>query len=182
MKKIGVIIGSLRKESYNKRLAESFIKLAPKSLSFEIIEIGNLPLYNEDLEHSNLPTAWADFRNEIKHLDGVLFFTPEYNRSIPGALKNAIDVGSRPSGQSVWTGKPGGVISASTGRLSAFGANHVLRQSMVFLDVPMMQQPEAYIGDAKNLFDKDGNLDERTTQFLNRFGEAFAKWVYLINP
>lgn len=182
MKKIGVLIGSLRKDSYNKRIAENLIKLAPATLSFEIIEVGNLPLYNEDLDHNNPPSEWGVFRNKVKRMDGVLFFTPEYNRSIPGVLKNAIDVGSRPIGQSAWSRKPGGVISVSSGRLSAFGANHILRQSMVFLDVPMMQQPEAYIGDAKNLFEENGNTDDRTSQLLKKFGEAFAEWVYLINP
>ena len=182
MKKIGVLIGSLRKDSFNRRIAESFIKLAPATLSFEIIEIGKLPLYNEDLEVENPPSEWSEFRNKIGRVDGVLFITPEYNRSIPGALKNAIDVGSRPPRQSIWSGKPGAVISVATGNISAFGANHALRQSMVFLDVPMMQQPEAYIGNVKNLFDENGNIVEGTTQFLIRFGEAFAKWVYLINP
>jgi len=182
MRKIGILIGSLRKDSYNKQMASSLIKTAPASLSFEIIQIGNLPLYNEDLEQDNPPAEWVDFRNKIRDLDGVLFFTPEYNRSIPAALKNAIDVGSRPPGQSVWSGKPGGVVSVSSGRLSAFGANHILRQSMVFLDVPMMQQPEAYFGNAKNLFDETGNPDERTARLLKSFGDAFAKWVYLIKP
>ena len=182
MKKIGVIIGSLRKDSYNRQIAENFIKIAPASLSFEIIEIGNLPLYNEDLEDDDPPAEWVKFRDAVKNLDGVLFFTPEYNRSMPGVLKNAIDVGSRPPGQSIWSGKPGAVISVATGNLSAFGANHALRQSMVFLDVPMMQQPEAYIGNVKNLFDESGNIVEGTTKFLKRFGEAFEKWVYLINP
>jgi len=181
MKKIGVLIGSLRKDSYNKKIAENFIKLAPASLSFEVIEIGNLPLYNEDLEIGNIPSSWINFRTKIQNLDGVIFFTPEYNRSIPGALKNALDVGSRPSGQSAWAGKAGAVISISTGGLSAFGANHVLRQSMVSLNVPMMQQPEGYIGNVKNVFDENGNLVEGTARFLTRFAEAFAKWVHLIS-
>lgn len=182
MKKIGVLIGSLRKDSYNKRIAENIIKIAPATLSFEVIEIGNLPLYNEDLDHGNPPAEWVSFRKKLKNVDGVLFFTPEYNRSIPGVLKNAIDVGSRPSGKSAWSGKPGGVVSVSAGQLSAFGANHILRQSMVFLDVPMMQQPEAYIGHVDSLLDENGNTVEGTTKFLKRFVEAFAKWVYLINP
>lgn len=182
MKNIGIIIGSLRKDSYSRQIAENFIKIAPESLSFEIIEIGNLPLYNEDLDHDDPPAEWVKFRDAVKNRDGVLFFTPEYNRSIPGVLKNAIDVGSRPVGQSAWTKKAGGVVSVSTGRLSAFGANHVLRQCMVFLDVPMMQQPEAYIGDARNLFDENGDTNEGTTRLLKHFSEAFAKWVYLIHP
>ncbi len=176
-KKIAVLVGSLRKESYNKKVALQLIKLAPESLDLEIVEIGNLSHYSEDTDN-NPPKEWTDFRNKIKSADGFLFVTPEYNRSIPGALKNAIDVASRPYGQNAWDGKPGAVVSVTLGSIGAFGANHILRQSMVFLNVPMMQQPEAYIGNAHTLFDDQGNLtNEHTKKFLHSYIDAFAKWV-----
>jgi chromate reductase len=175
--KIAVFVGSLRKESYNLKAAKALIPLAPESLSLEIVSIGQLPLYNEDLEQS-LPAQWKVFREQLKTFDGVLFITPEYNRSIPAVLKNAIDVGSRPHGKNGWDGKPGGVISLSPGHLGAFGANHHLRQSLVFINVPAMPQPEAYIGGADALFDESGSLiNESTKTFLKKFMEAFAKWV-----
>ena len=125
--------------------------MAPPSLKLEFVEIGRLPLYNQD-EDANPPAVWIEFRARIKGADAVLFVTPEHNRSVPAALKNALDVGSRPYGQSAWNGKPGAVISASPGAIGGFGANHHLRQSLVFLNVPAMQQPEAYIGGADKLF------------------------------
>jgi chromate reductase len=175
--KIAVLVGSLRKESFNRKMALALIEVAPKSLSFEIVEIGQLPLYNQDLDESP-PAEWSAFRQKVKAFDGVLFVTPEYNRSVPAALKNAIDVGSRPYGQSVWSGKPGAVISVSPGAVGGFGANHHLRQSLVFLDMPAMQQPEAYIGGAAKLFGEDGKLNnDGTKEFLQKFGERFAAWV-----
>lgn len=176
-KKIAVLVGSLRKESFNKKIANQLIKLAPDSLELEIVPIGQLPYYNEDLEQ-NPPTEYVDFRKKIKSVDGFLFVTPEYNRSIPGALKNAFDVGSRPYGQSVWNGKPGAVVSVSISAIGGFGANHIVRQSMVFLNVPMMQQPEAYIGSAHTLFDEKGDLlSEDTRHFLKNYMDAYASWV-----
>ena len=176
-RKIAVLIGSLRKESWNRKMAMALRSLAPSTLHMEIVEIGQLPLYNQD-EDENPPSAWIAFRQQIKEFDGVLFLTPEYNRSIPGALKNALDVGSRPYGQSIWTGKPGAIMSTSPGALGAFGANHHLRQTLVFLDVPCMQQPEAYIGGVANLFDNDGKITDQNTQvFLEKFMAAFAHWV-----
>src|SRR5437868_2169727 len=176
-KKIAVIIGSLRKESINRKIANLIIKLAPSSLKCEIIEIGNLPLFNEDLEN-NPPQEWIQFREKVKACDGVLFATPEYNRSIPGVLKNAIDVGSRPYGKSVWAKKPSAVISVSPGAVGGFGANHHLRQTFVFLDIPVLQQPEAYIGNAADLFDNNGEITKKDTQaFLQKFIEAYANWV-----
>jgi chromate reductase, NAD(P)H dehydrogenase (quinone) len=178
-KKIAVFVGSLRKESFNRRMAKVLMALAPESLKLEIIEIGGLPLYNQDFDDEGKPpSAWSEFRMRVKSYDGVLFVTPEYNRSVPGVLKNAIDVGSRPYGQSVWAGKPGAVISVSPGTIGGFGANHHLRQSLVFLDVPAMQQPEAYIGGAAQLFDANGNISNETTrEFLRKFMDAFAAWV-----
>lgn len=177
-KKIGVIVGSLRKESWNRKLALALIKLAPASLKMEIVEIGQLPLYNQDLDDQP-PKEWTAFREHVKSCDGFLFVSPEYNRSIPAPLKNAIDVGSRPYGKSSWgSGKPGAVISASPGAIGGFGANQHLRQSFVFLDVPCMQQPEAYIGDISHVFDANSNIAKEETQnFLRKYMEAYADWV-----
>jgi chromate reductase, NAD(P)H dehydrogenase (quinone) len=178
-KKIAVFAGSLRRESFNRKMAKALMSLAPESLIFEIIEIGELPLYNQDYDDGGNPLPeWVVFRKRVKTFDGLLFVTPEYNRSVPGVLKNALDVGSRPFGQSIWGGKPGAVVSVSPGAMGGFGANHHLRQSLVFLDVPAMQQPEAYIGNAAQLFDANGNIaNEATRQFLIKFMEAFAAWV-----
>lgn len=172
-----VLVGSLRRDSLNRKLAKAAAGLAPSSLRLSIVEIGQLPFYNQDDEASP-PAAWVAFRDRIRAADGVLFVTPEYNRSVPAALKNAIDVGSRPYGQSAWTGKPVAVISGSPGAIGGFGANHHLRQSFVFLDMPAMQQPEAYIGSADKLFDADGKLtNDSTRKFLQAFLQAFDKWI-----
>ena len=175
--KIAVLVGSLRKESFNRKTANALVDLAPESLSFDFLEIGNLPLFNQDLEDTP-PKEWEDFRKQIKAADGLLFLTPEYNRSVPGVLKNAIDVGSRPYGQNSFDGKPGAVVSVSIGNISGFGANHHLRQSLVFLNVPTLAQPEVYLGDAGSLFDDTGKLtSEDTRKFLRSFMGTFSKWV-----
>jgi len=178
-RKVAVLVGSLRKQSFNRKMAHVLQALAPKSLELEIVEIGQLPLFNQDDDDEGRPPApWTEFRKRIRSYDAVLFVTPEYNRSVPGVLKNAIDVGSRPYGQSAWEGKPGAVISVSPGAVGGFGANHHLRQSLVFLDVPCMQQPEAYIGGAAKLFDDQGGLQNETTRaFLKKFIEAYGLWV-----
>ncbi|MDD1974781.1 MULTISPECIES: NADPH-dependent FMN reductase [Pseudomonas] len=173
---VAVVVGSLRKESFNRKVALALSQLAPANLRLKIVEIGDLPLYNEDID-VDPPAAYKAFREQIRSSDAVLFVTPEYNRSVPGVLKNAIDVGSRPYGQSAWSGKPGAVISVSPGAVGGFGANHHLRQSLVFLDVPCMQQPEAYIGGAASLFDDDGKLSEKTRPFLQTFIDKYAVWV-----
>ena len=179
-RKVALLVGSLRKDSFTRKVANAVIKVAPPSLSFETIEIGQLPLYNQDLENAT-PTAWTEFRDKLHAADAVLFATPEYNRSVPGVLKNAIDVGSRPRESNAFHGKPGAVISVSPGALAGFGANHHLRQMLVFLDVPTMQQPEAYIGGASKLFDAAGNLtNDSTREFLAKFAEAFGRWVEII--
>jgi chromate reductase len=176
-KNIAVLVGSLRKASFNRKMAHNLAALAPPSLKLEILEIGQLPLYNEDLDETP-PKEWTEFRDRLKAFDGVLFITPEYNRSVPGVLKNAIDVGSRPYGQSAWSGKPGAVVSVSPGAMGAFGANHHLRQSLVFLDIPVMQQPEAYIGHASDLFDENGKIaKESLRKFVSGFLESFANWT-----
>ncbi len=176
-RKVAVLVGSLRQASLNRKMARALAKLAPASLQLEIVEIRDLPLYDEDLE-AHPPAAWTEFRERIRGADAVLFVTPEYNRSVPGALKNAIDVGSRPYGHSVWGGKPGAVVSVSPGAIGGFGANHHLRQSLVFVDVPVLQQPEAYIGGAADLFDAEGGIaKESTRRFLQGFLDAFARWI-----
>ncbi|MEO5968993.1 MAG: NAD(P)H-dependent oxidoreductase [Bdellovibrionia bacterium] len=178
-KKIAVIVGSLRKDSLNRKMARVLLTLAPKDLELEIIEIGQLPHYNQDDDDEGRPPAqWLDFRDKMKPFDGVLFVTPEYNRSFPGVLKNAIDVGSRPYGQSIWQGKPGAVISVSPGATGGFGANHHLRQCLVFLDVPCMQQPEAYIGHASKLFNANDEIEnESTHEFIQKFINSYANWI-----
>ena len=174
---VAVIVGSLRQGSFNRMTAKVLLTMAPPALRPALVEIGDLPLYNQDLDNAP-PAPWTAFRAQVADADAVLLVTPEYNRSIPGALKNAIDVGSRPSGHSVWNGKPTAIISVSPGAIGGFGANHSLRQAMVFLNMPVMQQPEAYIGGAAALFDKDGNLiNDGTRKFLQTFIDAFAVWV-----
>ncbi|MBD9483687.1 NAD(P)H-dependent oxidoreductase [Pseudomonas sp. PDM14] len=174
---VAVLVGSLRKASINRKLAEALAQLAPPSLKLQIVEIGDLPLYNEDIDAGSPPAAYSAFRDQLKAADAVLFVTPEYNRSVPGALKNAIDVGSRPYGQSAFGSKPGAVLSASPGAIGGFGANHHLRQSLVFLDIPVLQQPEAYLGGAGNFFDDGGKLNDGIKGFLQKFIDAYAAWV-----
>jgi chromate reductase, NAD(P)H dehydrogenase (quinone) len=182
-RKIAVLVGSLRKDSFNLKIARALPQLAPEGVTFEIVEIGDLPFYNQDLETDAPPPQWRRFREQIKSADAVLFVTPEYNRSLPGALKNALDVGSRPYGASVWAGRPAAVISSSMGAIGGFGANHHLRQSLVFLDMPVLQQPEAYIGATHELFDEGGALTgEATRQFLTKFATAFAAWIEKTAP
>ncbi|MEI8198591.1 MAG: NAD(P)H-dependent oxidoreductase [Eubacteriales bacterium] len=179
--KIGVFVGSLRKESFTGKIASALSELAPAGFVFERVRIDGLPMYNQDLDDSKTPPAqWEAFRDSVKKYDAVLFLTPEYNRSVPAVLKNALDVGSRPYGKSVWSGKPGAVVSVTPGALGAFGANHHLRQSLVFLNIPTMQQPEAYIGNASALFDTDGILiNEGTRDFLQKFIDSYVSWVVM---
>ncbi len=173
---VAVLIGSLRRDSLNRKFAHILCELAPASLKLDIVEIGALPLYNQDLEAQT--PAWSAFRERMGHAQAVLFVTPEYNRSVPAALKNALDVGSRPYGKSIWRGKPGAIVSVSPGAIGGFGANHHLRQSLVALDVPAMPQPEAYIGGAEKLLEADGNLvNPGTRDFLTKYMHAFAVWV-----
>jgi chromate reductase len=174
---VAVIVGSLRKESFNRKLANALAAMAPAPLRLSIVEIGQLPLFNQDFE-ADPPPAAVEFKQRIQAADAVLFVTPEYNRSVPGGLKNAIDVASRPYGKSAWDGKPGAVISLSPGAIGGFGANHHLRQSLVFLNVPVLQQPEAYLGNAAKMFDEAGTVrDESTRGFLEKFLAAFADWI-----
>jgi chromate reductase len=171
------VVGSLRRGSYTRRLVRALAKLAPASMRIEIVEIGALQAYTEDLDATS-PIEWTAFRERIARADAVLFATPEYNRSVPGVLKNAIDVGSRPYGKSVWAGKPAAVISVSPGALGAFGANHHLRQSLMFLDMPTLQQPEAYVGGIAALLDEEGRItDESARKFLVDFLGAFESLI-----
>ena len=174
---VAVIVGSLRAASFSRRIAKALIERAPASLQCRIVEIGDLNLYNEDLD-AQPPASWTRFRDEVGACQAVLFVTPEYNRSVPGVLKNAIDVGSRPYGESVWDGMPAAVVSVTPHKLGAFGANYALRQTFVFLNIHVMQQPEAYIGGAGDLVDEDGGVkSEDTGKFLKTFMDAFAGWV-----
>ncbi|MCB5950589.1 NAD(P)H-dependent oxidoreductase [Enterococcus sp. BWT-B8] len=178
VKKIGFFVGSLRKGSYTRKVANALAGLLPDGYEAEFIDLAPLEIYNQDLDDEKRPTeAWKTFRNQVKQLDAVAFFTPEYNRSVPGVLKNALDVGSRPYGQNVWDKKPGLVVSVSPGALSAFGANHHLRQSLVFLNVPTLQQPEAYIGNVTQLITDDGTLVEGTMSFLQVIVDAFISFT-----
>jgi chromate reductase, NAD(P)H dehydrogenase (quinone) len=174
---VAVLVGSLRKESFCRKIARALAEVAPPTLELDIVEIGGLSLYNQD-DDASPPSPWTTFRERVRGSDAVLFVTPEYNRSVPGVLKNAIDIGSRPYGQSAWSGKPGAVVSVSPGATGGFGANHHLRQSLVFLDVPVMQQPEAYLGGVANLLDAGGKLtNDGTREFLRKFAGAFAAWI-----
>ncbi|RIV89916.1 NAD(P)H-dependent oxidoreductase [Aurantiacibacter xanthus] len=176
--KVAVLVGSLRQDSHTRKLAKAMIAEAPANIDASIVEIGDLPLYNEDLETDTPPAAWTRMREQIGAADAVLFVTPEYNRSVPGALKNAIDVGSRPWGEAVFNGKPAAVVAASPGAVGAFGANHHLRQSLVFFDMPVMGQPEAYIGNLFGLFDETGAVaSDETRAFLRTIMDAFANWI-----
>lgn len=174
---VAVLVGSLRKKSYNRMLAGALAKLSSSPLSLRIAEIGELPFYNEELEEAT-PASWQALRQRIAEADAVLFLTPEYNRSVPAVLKNAVDVLSRPYGKSALTGKPAAVISSSPGALGGFGANHHLRQSLVCLGVNTMPTPEAYIGGVVNLFDDQGELeDESAREFLLKFMQSFEQWI-----
>jgi len=175
---VAVIVGSLRKESFNRKLANAVIAIAPDTLAMTIVPIGDLPLYNQDLETESPPVQWTAFRDAIRGVDALLFVTPEYNRSLPGGLKNAIDVGSRPSGKGVWSRKPAAVISVTPGALGAMAANLALRQTLVAVNVATMAGPEAFIGQAGTLFGDDGKLtNESTVDFLRKFLQAFEHWI-----
>jgi chromate reductase, NAD(P)H dehydrogenase (quinone) len=177
LRTVAVLVGSLRRQSLNRKVALTMVELAAGTLTLELVEIGGLPLYNQD-DEANPPAAWLALRTAVRRVDAVLFVTPEYNRSVPGVLKNAIDVGSRPYGKSVFAEKPAAIVSVSPGAIGAFGANHHLRQSLVFLDMPVMQQPEAYIGGADKLFDANDRLtNDATRVFLKGFLDAFGRWI-----
>ncbi|MDI6619290.1 MAG: NAD(P)H-dependent oxidoreductase [Clostridiales bacterium] len=182
-KTIGVFVGSLRKASFSRAIANFVSSLAPENFKMNIIDLADLPMYNQDLDDEGRPPeSWTKFRTKIKPLDGCLFVTPEYNRSVPAVLKNALDVGSRPYGQNAWSGKAGGIISVSPGSLGAFGANHHLRQSMVFLNILLLQQPEAYIRNVSSILNEKGDVvNESMKKFLQQYMDSFVKWVNTIS-
>ena len=177
MAKIGVVVGSIRKGSFSKSIADNVVGLFPSGYELEFIEIANLPLYNQDYDEQDIP-EYTTFRNKVKSMDAILFVTPEHNRSIPAALKNALDVGSRPYGQNVWDGKPAAIISHSPSNLSGFGANHHLRQPLAFLNMQVLQQPECYLANVHELLDDNGKITRQdTVEFLQGFVDAFVQLI-----
>jgi len=182
--KIAIIVGSLRKDSFNRRIARSICAIRGDNLDCAMIEIGDLPLYNQDFDSlAEQPAQYTRFRDQVRPVDGVLFVSPEYNRGIPGVLKNAIDVGSRPYGQSIWNAKPAAIVTASPGAIGGFGSNHQIRQACVFLNMPVMQQPEAYLGHVNDdSFDADGCLkDGPLKELVAKLAHAFHDWVDMIH-
>jgi chromate reductase len=182
--KIAILVGSLRKESYNRKIARAMCAIRDDNLDCSMVEIGDLPLYNQEYDSApQQPEQYVRFRDQVRSADGVLFVSPEYNRGIPGVLKNAIDVGSRPYGQSVFDKKPAAVVTASIGAIGGFGANHQIRQSCVFLNMPVMTQPEAYLGNVgDDAFDENGNLkDGGLKDVVTKVAHAFHDWVDMIH-
>jgi chromate reductase, NAD(P)H dehydrogenase (quinone) len=181
-RKVGVIVGSLRQGAYSRQLARSLLELAPPSFKMSDLGIGSLPFYNQDLETDNPPIAWTKFRQDVIACDAILFVTPEYNRSMPGAVKNALDVGSRPWGHSAWSGKPAAAISTTPGALGGMAANHHLRQVLMAVNLATMAYPEAYIPAVATLFGEKGALQNtETRKFLREFLLAFEDWIARIN-
>ena len=174
--KIAVIVGSLRKDSFNLKLANAIIKLAPSDFTFKQTQISDLPLYNQDDDVNQAPEV-IRLKNEIKEVSGLLFFTPEYNRSIPGVLKNALDHASRPHGQSAWTGKPAGILGVSTGVIGTALAQQHLRNILSALNVPTLAQPDAFIQAKDGLFDPDGNIGKDSKTFLQNWMNKYVAWV-----
>ena len=177
-KNIGILIGSLRKDSFNRKVAENMLEMFDKSNHCEFVNITDLPLYNEDIDQDNPPASYSSYREKLSSFDAFLFFTPEYNRSMPAVLKNALDVGSRPYGKSKWDGKPAGIISVSPGAIGAFGANHHLRQCLTFLNMHPLQQPEMYIGNVTQILDDNGKINsEESIKLFKNFVSAFEEWI-----
>ena len=182
--KIAIIVGSLREGSLNRKVARSICALRDDNLDCSMVEIGDLPLYNQDFDAlPQQPEAYVKFRDQVAPADGVLFVSPEYNRGVPGVLKNAIDVGSRPYGSSVWDRKPAAIVTASPGSIGGFGSNHQIRQACVFLNMPVMQQPEAYLGHVTDeSFDDSGCLKEGSLkELVTKLAHAFHDWVEMIH-
>ena len=173
---IAVVVGSLRKESFNRQLADAIVKLAPDEFSFKQTEIGDLPLYNQD-DDANPADSVKRFKSEISAAHGLLFVTPEYNRSIPGVLKNALDHASRPYGESVWKDKPAGILGASIGAIGTAMAQQHLRNMLAYLDVPTLNQPEAFIHANDTLFDASGNIGPDSKDFLQGWMDLYVAWV-----
>lgn len=174
--KIVVIVGSLRKDSYNRRLANAIVRLAPSDFSFKQVEIGNLPLYNQD-DDNNQAESVKKLKADVRDASGLIFVTPEYNRSIPGVLKNAIDHASRPYGKSAWAGKPAGIIGVSAGAIGTALAQQHLRNILAHLDMPTMGQPEAFVKLTDKLFDAEGNIGDESRKFLQNWMNNYVNWV-----
>jgi len=174
--KIAIVVGSLRKDSFNRKLANAIVKLAPPEFSFSQVQIHDLPLYNQD-DDANQAESVKRLKNEIKSSQGILFVTPEYNRSMPGVLKNAIDHASRPSGQSAWTGKPAGILGVSNGPIGTAVAQQHLRNVLAALNVPTLCRPEAFIQVKDGLFDEAGNIGADSRQFLQNWMDKYVAWV-----
>lgn len=182
--KIAILVGSLRKESYNRKIAQSICAIRNDGLDCSFVEIGDLPLYDQDYDSApQQPGQYVRFRDQVRGADGVLFVSPEYNRGIPGVLKNAIDVGSRPYGQNVFDKKPAAIITASIGSIGGFGANHQIRQSCVFLNMPVMTQPEAYLSNVgDDSFNADGSLkDGGLKDVVEKVAHSFHDWVDMVH-
>lgn len=178
MSHIAIVVGSLRRESFSRRLAHALLAVAPEGVTGSEVPIGDLALFDQDFEtDGTTPPAYETFRAAIRAADGVLFVTPEYNRSIPGALKNAIDVGSRPYGASAWAKKPAAVVSCTPGAMGGPLANHALRQCLVYLDMPVLQQPEAYIGNVTKVVGDDGTIADASREYLTSIMAAFTDWI-----
>ena len=175
---IAVVVGSLRRDSFNRKLANAIVKLATPEFSFKQVQIGDLPLYNQD-DDANQSEPVKRLKQEIGAAQGLLFVTAEYNRSIPGVLKNAIDQASRPYGQSAWAGKPAGVLGVSVGAIGTSMAQQHLRNVLAYLDVPTLGQPEAFLQAKDGLFDQAGNIGADSKQFLQTWMERFEAWVKL---
>lgn len=173
---VGVVVGSLRKDSFNTKLAQALAKLAPKDFTFKFLDISDLPLYNQD-DDSNQSTAVKRFKSEISAANAILFVTPEYNRGMPGVLKNAIDNASRPYGASAWAGKPAAIIGVSPGKIGTALAQHQLRNVLSYLDMPTMGQPEAFVTADETLFDDSGNFGAKTKDFMQKYMNSFVNWV-----
>ena len=173
---IAVIVGSLRKDSFNAQMAKGLAKLAPPDFKFTHVDIGSLPLYNQD-DDANQAEPVKKMKAQVKAAQGLLFLTPEYNRSIPGVLKNALDHGSRPYGQSVWGGKPAGIIGVSAGAIGTALAQQHLRNVLAYLDMPTLGQPEAFIQMKDGLFDANGDIGEQSRKFVQGWMDRYADWV-----
>ncbi|HEY0940437.1 MAG TPA: NAD(P)H-dependent oxidoreductase [Steroidobacter sp.] len=183
MRNVGFIVGSLRKGAYTRLMSQAACELAPASLKLTEIGIGDLPFYNQDLETDTPPAQWVSFRNQVRDCDAVLFITPEYNRGLPAALKNAIDVGSRPRKESVWRGRPAAVISMSPGQLGGMAANHQLRLCLSVIGMLVMPAPEMYVSNAGDLFDGGGKLsnDDMRRRVSSMLAD-FDTWIGRFAP
>jgi len=173
---IAVVVGSLRKDSTNRKLAEALVKLAPPEFSFKQVQISDLPLYNQD-DDANQSESVKRLKAEVKAAHALLFVTPEYNRSIPGVLKNALDHASRPYGQNAWAGKPAGLLGASVGAIGTALAQQHLRNVLAYLDVPVLGQPEAFIHAKEGLFDESVSIGADNKQFLQNWMDRYVAWV-----